>query len=239
MKFTIITLFPEMFEGILKYGPLHRVIENAKLSVDFLNLKDFANSPKEVDDYPYGGGAGMVIKPEPVLKALKEAGDGYKILLTPRGEVLTQKFMHFALSNEHIILFCGRYKGVDHRISSYFDMELSVGDFVLSGGEIPAMAILDGVSRLIEGATSHRESVLTDSFQNGLLAEPHYTRPPNFKGQSVPDVLLSGNHEQVALYRKKESIRMTLKKRPDLILNSTFKDNEKKLIIEILKEEIK
>ncbi len=236
MKITIITLFPEIFNGVFDFGPVRVAKEKGILGIGFLNLKDFAPTPKDVDDYPYGGGAGMVIKPEPVKKALESAGKGYKILTTPRGKRYNQDIANYLSQKEHIVIFCGRYKGIDERVRDLFDMELSIGDYVLSGGEIPAMIIVDSVVRLLEGATSDRTSVLTDSYQSGILSEPQYTRPRVFEGKGVPEVLLSGNHGEIERFRRKEALRETLLRRPDLLFKANLTDRDYELLIEILKE---
>ena len=236
MKITIITLFPEMFGGAFDFGPVRIAKEKGIVRIEFLNLKDFAPTPKDVDDYPYGGGAGMVIKPEPVKKALKAAGEGFKILTTPKGKRYNQEIANQLSKEEHIVIFCGRYKGIDERVRDMFDMEVSVGDYVLSGGEIPAMIIVDSVVRLLDGATSDRNSVLTDSYQSGILSEPQYTRPRVFEGKSVPEVLLSGNHAEIERFRRKEALRETLLRRPDLLFKADLTERDYELLIEILKE---
>ena len=236
MKITIITLFPELFKGVFDFGPIRIAKNKGLVSIDFLDLKDFAKTPKDVDDYPYGGGPGMVIKPEPVKKSILRAGKGYKILTTPKGKKFNQKMANALAQKDHLIIFCGRYKGIDERVRELFDLEVSIGDYVLSGGEIPAMVIVDAVVRLLEGATSDINSVLTDSFQGFILSEPQYTRPGVFEGKRVPSVLLSGNHKEIARYKRKMALKETLLRRPDLLLKAELMEEDYKLLIEILKE---
>ncbi len=236
MKITIITLFPEMFQGVFDFGPVRMAKEKGLVKINFLNLKDFAPTPKDVDDYPYGGGSGMVIKPEPVKKSIERAGSGFRILTTPKGKKYNQALANEISRKEHIVIFCGRYKGVDERVRYMFDLEVSVGDYVLSGGEIPAMIIVDSVVRLLEGATSDINSVLTDSYQSGILSEPQYTRPRVFEGKEVPDVLLSGNHGAIERFKRKMALRETLLKRPELLFKADLTEKDYKLLIEILKE---
>ncbi len=236
MKITIITLFPEMFHGVFDFGPVRIAREKKLVDIRFLNLADYAETPKDVDDYPYGGGAGMVIKPEPVKRSLLAAGDGFRVLTTPKGKPYTQEIANVLSKKEHLIIFCGRYKGIDERVRDLFDYEISIGDYVLSGGEIPAMVIVDSVVRLLPGATSDITSVLTDSYQSGILSEPQYTRPRVFEGKEVPGVLLSGNHREIERYRRKEALRVTLLRRPDLLFKVKLDKEDFELIVEILKE---
>ncbi len=236
MKITVITLFPEMFRGVFEFGPVKIAREKGLVDINFLNLKDFAETPKDVDDYPYGGGAGMVIKPEPIKKSLVAAGEGVRVLTTPKGRPFTQEIANTLSKEDHLIIFCGRYKGIDERVRDMFDYEISIGDYVLSGGEIPAMVIVDSVVRLLPGATSDVTSVLTDSYQSGILSEPQYTRPRVFEGKEVPEVLLSGNHKAIERFRRKEALRTTLLKRPDLLFKVKLSNEDLRLIVEILKE---
>ena len=236
MRITIITLFPEMFRGVFEFGPVKIAREKELVDINFLDLKDFAETPKDVDDYPYGGGAGMVIKPEPVKKSLLAAGEGFRILTTPKGKPFSQHIANALAEKEHIIIFCGRYKGIDERVRNMFDDEISIGDYVLSGGEIPAMVIVDSIVRLIPGATSDISSVLTDSYQSGILSEPQYTRPRVFEGKEVPEVLLSGNHKRIERFRRKEALKITLLRRPDLLFKTKLEEKDFELIVEILKE---
>lgn len=225
MFFDILTLFPGMFEGVFSESIIGRAIKKGLVSIEIHNIRDYSDDPKHhtVDDYPYSGEPGMVLKPEPVAKAIVAAKERLKekspivIYLTPRGEVLNQDIVKEFLSQEALILLCGRYKGIDERIcEKYVDREISIGDFVLSGGEIAAMAVVDAVVRLIPGVLGNRESAESDSFYNILLAPPQYTRPEVFEGMRVPEVLLSGHHAKIEEWKKKMSIEITKKRRPDL-----------------------
>ncbi len=236
MKITIITLFPEMFRGVFDFGPVKMAREKGIVSIEFLNLKDFAETPKDVDDYPYGGGAGMVIKAEPIKKSIEAAGIGYRILTTPKGNTFNQSVANMLAEKEHLIIFCGRYKGIDERTRDMFDYEVSIGDYVLSGGELAAMVVIDSVVRLVPGATSDINSVLTDSHQGGILSEPQYTRPRVFEGKEVPAILLSGNHKEIERFRRKEALKETLLRRPDLLLKAKLNEEDVSLLVEILKE---
>jgi len=220
IKFDILTLFPEMFDGILSDSILKRAIESKLIEVNLHNFRDFSTMKHHnVDDTPYGGGAGMVLMCPPIIDCLHSI-EGYdkalKILLTPQGIPYKQEVVKTLSRYDHIILICGHYEGFDERIRSFVDMELSIGDFVLTGGEIPAMAIIDSVSRLIPGVLHNSDSAPTDSFENNLLEYPEYTKPYEFMGMTVPDVLVSGNHKEIEEWRKKESIKRTKERRPDL-----------------------
>ncbi len=220
LRVDIITIFPEYFTPALKIGPVKKAIEKGLFDVRFLNLREIADSPKEVDDYPYGGGAGMVLKPEPLKRALEIAGheNGFVINFSPQGRQLNQRLAHELIEKKHLILICGRYKGVDERIvEKYVDLELSIGDYVLSGGDVAALVLLDVLVRLIPGALGDMDSAATDSFESGILDAPYYTRPAVFEGMHVPEVLTSGNHELIAKWRRKMALRQTLKRRPELL----------------------
>ena len=235
----IITIFPEYFAPALEVGPLKRAVQNNLITIRFQNLRELADSPKEIDDYPYGGGSGMVLKPEPVKRALERAGykDGFVILFSPQGKVLTQSLAHELVGKRHLILICGRYKGVDERVMKYVDLELSIGDYVLSGGEPAALVLLDVLVRLIPGALGDMDSAATDSFESGILDAPYFTRPKVFEGEPVPEVLLSGDHAAIRRWRRKEALRRTLKKRPDLLEKADLSDEDLELLNEILHEE--
>ncbi|MBN1577067.1 MAG: tRNA (guanosine(37)-N1)-methyltransferase TrmD [Chitinispirillaceae bacterium] len=225
MLFDILTLFPSMFSGVFSDSIIRRSVEKRLISIELHNIRDYSEDDrhKTVDDYPYGGDAGMVLKPQPVARAVTAARERLKdkrplvVFLTPRGEVLQQKVVESLLGQEAIILLCGRYKGIDERVNErYIDREISLGDFVLSGGEIAAMALIDAITRLIPGALGNRESAEADSFFQGLLSPPEYTRPENFEGMKVPQVLLSGHHANIVAWRRETAIELTKKKRPDL-----------------------
>ena len=225
MFFDILTLFPSMFSGVFSDSIIRRAVQNGLISIDLHNIRDHSEDDrhKTVDDYPYGGDAGMVLMPGPVSRAIRAAKERLAerkpvvVLLTPRGEVMTQDVVKSLLVHESLILLCGRYKGVDERISErYIDREISLGDFVISGGEIAAMALIDAVTRLIPGALGNQESAHTDSFYQGLLSHPEYTRPVEFEGMNVPPVLLSGHHANIAAWQREKAIEITKRKRPDL-----------------------
>ena len=219
MKIDILTLFPEMFEPI-KQSIIGRAIENELIEINIINIRDFSKDKhKKVDDTPYGGGAGMVIKPDVVYEAFKsvESEDAKTIYLSPQGNVLNQEKVKLLSKEKHLILLCGHYEGIDERVlEEIVDEEISIGDYVLTGGEIPAMVLVDTVSRYVDGVISS-ESTREESFSNGLLEYPQYTRPEDFEGEKVPEILLSGNHQNIEKWRKEKSLETTKKKRPDLL----------------------
>lgn len=228
MKITLLTIFPDFFPGALAEGMIRVAIEKGELSVDVANLRDFTeDTHRTTDDYPFGGGVGMVMKVEPIHRALiaKGAGtraerppDTHVALMSPQGTPFKQERAIELSRLEHLILICGRYKGVDERVALHLaDEEISVGDFVLSGGEPAALCILDAVARLLPGVVGTFDSVESDSFHSGLLDAPYYTRPAEYRGWKVPDVLLSGNHAMIARHRREEALRRTFERRPDLI----------------------
>lgn len=219
IKFDCLTLFPEMFE-CLKQSIIGRAIENGNIELNLINIRDFSKDKhKKVDDTPYGGGAGMVMKADVVYDAYKSLkNDGAKVIyMSPQGNTLNQKKVEELSKYEHLIILCGHYEGIDQRvIDKIVDEEISIGDYVLTGGEIPAMVLIDSVSRYAEGVIS-KESIEEESFTNGLLEYPQYTRPEVFEGEKVPEVLLSGNHQNIAKWRKEEALKITKIKRPDLL----------------------
>ncbi len=220
MRFDVITIFPGMFEA-LGYGVVGKALERGLIQLRAMDLRDFTTDRhRTTDDRPYGGGGGMVMKVEPVAAALTALAAGppaRKILLTPQGRPLHQALAAELAEQERLILVCGRYEGVDERIRYYVDDELSLGDFVLSGGEVAAMALIEAVARLVPGVLGAAGSAGADSFSGSLLEHPHYTRPPEFEGRSVPEVLLSGDHAKVARWRREQSLRRTLARRPELL----------------------
>ncbi len=227
IKIDVITIFPEIFDGITAFGVVKEAFKKNLCKLNIYNLRDFSDYKHgRVDDRPYGGGTGMVLMPEPLDRAVNfirkknKVGNKEKqktLLLTPRGNKLNQAGLKYLAGLENIILICGRYEGVDQRvIESLVDLELSIGDYVLTGGEVPAMVIIDGVIRLLPGVVGKEESLKTESFENNLLDYPQYTRPEIFKGMSVPGVLLSGNHKKIKKWRKEKSLEITRTKRPDL-----------------------
>ena len=219
MKFDVLTLFPEMFEAV-KQSILGKAIEKGLIDINLVNIRDFSkNKHKKVDDTPYGGGAGMVIRPDVVYDAYKSVHDenAKVVYLTPQGKILNQKMVEDLSKEKHLILLCGHYEGIDQRvIDKIVDEEISIGDYVLTGGEIPAMVLIDSVSRYTEGVLS-QESIKEESFSDGLLEYPQYTRPEIFEGEKVPEVLLSGHHGNIDNWRKEQSIKITKQKRPDLL----------------------
>ncbi|WP_434785483.1 tRNA (guanosine(37)-N1)-methyltransferase TrmD [Bacillus velezensis] len=239
MKIDFLTLFPEMFQGVLGSSILQKAQEKEAVRFDVINFRAFSdNKHQTVDDYPYGGGAGMVLKPQPVFDAVEKltAGTDAKpriILVCPQGERYTQKKAEELAEEEHLMFICGHYEGYDERIREHLVTdEISVGDFVLTGGELPAMMIADSVVRLLPGVLGKEASHVEDSFSTGLLEHPHYTRPADYKGLKVPETLLSGNHAKIQEWRNKESIRRTFLRRPDLLENYSLTDEQRKWISE-------
>lgn len=234
MKIDILTLFPEMFEGILSSSILGKAIEKQAAEVNLVNFREYSsNKHKNVDDYPYGGGAGMVLTPQPVFDAVEDIIKKTNkkprvILMSPQGETHSQEKAAELAEEDHLIFLCGHYEGFDERIREQLaDDEISIGDYVLTGGELAAMVITDSVVRLLPGVLGNETSAPEDSFSNGLLEHPHYTRPADFRGLKVPDVLLSGDHGKIAEWRKKESLKRTAERRNDLLKNYPLSDQEK------------
>ena len=221
LRFDVLTIFPDMFGSVFGAGVVGRAQERGLIEVHVHDLRAWAIDDRgTTDDYPYGGGPGMVMKPEPIVLAVEELrGDsGWAVLLTPQGVRLDDAAARALAARDHLILVSGRYEGVDERVSEMvIDAEVSIGDYVLSGGEIPAMVLIDAVARLLPGVVGHPESVAADSHTAGLLSTPQYTRPDEFHGSRVPEILLSGHHEQVRRWRRAQSLRRTLDRRPDLL----------------------
>ena len=239
MKIKILTLFPNMYNGFLSESIIKRAIDKNLVEFEIIDYRKYSNDKhNHVDDTPCGGGAGMVIRCDVIDRALKDNtnNNSYKILLTPQGDVFNQKIAFDLSKKDEIVLICGHYEGFDERIRSYVDSEISIGDFVLTGGEIPAMAISDSIVRLLDDVIKE-DSFMDDSFSNGLLEYPQYTRPIEYNGMKVPDVLLSGDHKKIENYRLKESLRKTYLRRKDLIDKKELSKEEKKLLDEIKKEE--
>lgn len=240
MKFDVLTLFPDMFTSYLREGILGRAIERGLVDVALLNIRDFSRGVhRVVDDRPYGGGEGMVMKAGPIFRALQSVerveGHGPVVLFSPQGEPFSQDMAWEMAEWRQIILVCGRYEGVDERVrSTCIDMELSIGDYVLNGGELAAMVVIEAVSRLIPDVLGGERSNLEDSFENGLLEYPHYTRPRVFKDLAVPPVLLSGDHEKIRLWRKKQSLKRTLLRRADLLQKAELSTEDKAILEELL-----
>lgn len=224
MKIDIVSIFPGMFPPVFGVGIVHRAVRSGLLELNPVDLRDFAHDVhRTVDDRPFGGGEGMVFKPEPLAEAIRvlQAGREPKphvIFLTPQGRVLTQGRARELAEMEHLVLLCGRYEGVDQRIVDLFvDEEISIGDYVLSGGEIPAMVLVDTIARLLPGAVGHPDSTRNESFEDSLLDYPVYTRPAVFEGLEVPEALLSGNHREIASWRREQALKKTRASRPDLL----------------------
>ena len=243
MKIDILTLFPEMLEAALKTSIIGRAEENGLLSINCVQIRDFAfNKHRQVDDYPYGGGQGMVMQAEPIFQAYKSVTDGllYKpktIYLSPQGKTFRQSTAKRLAKEKHLVLLCGHYEGVDQRIlDEIVDMEISIGDFVLTGGEIAAMAVVDATARMIPGVLSSEMSFSDESHFDGLLEYPQYTRPPEFMGRQVPEVLLSGHHLNIEKWKKKEALKRTYIKRPELLEQAKLTDKDRKLLYEVIGE---
>ena len=218
MKIDILTLFPEMFDGFLNTSIIKRARDNGYVDFKVHNFRDYSlDKHKRVDDYPYGGGAGMVLMCEPIFRAIEDlrTDDSIVIMMSPSGNVFKQEVAFDLSKKKHLIFLCGHYEGFDERIRTIVDMELSIGDYVLTGGEVPAMVITDAITRLIPGVISS-ESLDSESFNNGLLDYPNYTKPAVFRGMKVPDVLLSGHHKNIEKYRQEEQIKKTNEIRSDL-----------------------
>lgn len=235
MLVQIMTLFPQMFDGPFNHSILKRAQEQNLIEFRMLNFREYAyDKHRMVDDTPYGGGCGMVLKPEPIyrcLQAAKTNGPTPKvILMTPQGIPFVQPMARELATQEHLIVICGHYEGFDERIRAYVDLELSLGDFVLTGGELAAMVVVDAVARLIPGVLGAEDSAVYDSFSAGLLDYPHYTRPVEFEGVKVPDILLSGHHAQIEAWRHKEALLKTARRRPDLLKNLDLSAKDKAML---------
>ena len=240
MQFDVLTLFPEMFE-VLNQSIIGRAKEKGLINVNLINIRDFSkNKHKKVDDTPYGGGAGMVIQPDVVYDAYKsvitnnEKSEKTRVIyMSPQGKKLDQQKVEELSKQEHLILLCGHYEGIDQRVlDSIVDEEISIGDYVLTGGELPAMVLIDSVSRYVEGVLKDG-STKEESFSQGLLEYPQYTRPEVFEGQQVPEVLRSGNHQMIDKWRREQSLKRTLEKRPDLFEEVDLSDEDKKILEKI------
>lgn len=243
MIFSVVTIFPEMFSAIKDHGVIGRALHNGNAELSLWNPRDYSdNKHKNVDDKPFGGGPGMVMTPAPIEKAIEAATKAsdkppWVIELTPKGKRLDQKKIQEIQSKMSIILLCGRYEGIDERIShKHVDEQISLGDFVISGGELAAMTLIDAVTRLLPGALGDEESAQQDSFFDDLLDYPHYTRPQNFNGLAVPEVLLSGDHQRIAVWRKQQALGQTWEKRPDLLAKKTLSPEEQTLLNEYIEQ---
>ena len=239
MRFDVLTLFPELFSSFLKETILGRAVKAGLVDIRLVNIRSFARGRHLVtDDTPFGGGQGMVMKPEPITRAL-ESVDRTKdrslvLLLTPQGRAFDQPLAWDLSRKEQLVLICGRYEGVDERIrTTCVDMELSIGDYVLSGGEMAAMVVMDAVSRLVPGVLGGEKSAQEDSFEDGLLEYPQYTRPRVFKSHEVPEILLSGDHEKIRVWRRTESLKRTLERRPDLLEKAKPTEEDKRILAKL------
>ncbi len=239
MIFDVLTIFPGIFQSPFSESLLKKALEKGILQIRTKNLRDYAEDKHRMtDDYPYGGGAGLVMKPEPVIRAVEEIKTQYpearSVLLTPQGAPLHQKVARELSLHPHWILICGRYEGLDERVRLVaVDREISIGDYILTGGEIPALVLIDAVSRYIPGVLGCSESVEEESFAEGLLEYPQYTRPPVFRNMAVPEVLLSGNHAQIERWRRRESLRRTLIRRPDLLERAALSEEDLEILAEL------
>ncbi|WP_087972929.1 tRNA (guanosine(37)-N1)-methyltransferase TrmD [Oceanobacillus rekensis] len=244
MQIDILTLFPEMFSGVFNSSILKRASEREKFSYNLVNFRNYTeNKHMKVDDYPYGGGAGMVLSPQPIFDAVSDVKKKNKttsrvILMCPQGETFTQQKAEELANEEHLIFICGHYEGYDERIREHLVTdELSIGDYVLTGGELGAMVVVDSVVRLLPDVLGNKESAPEDSFSTGLLEHPHYTRPADFRGIKVPDILLSGDHAKIKNWRKEESLKRTYSRRRDLLENYTLSKEDQAVLNNIKKSE--
>ena len=226
MRFDFITIFPRMFDALLAEGVIARGIKQGLLDIRVHDLRDYTSDKhRSTDDEAYGGGPGMVMLAEPVLKCVEAVGGGHLVMTTPQGRVFDQAVAKELAAKEWVVFLCGRYEGFDHRVHDILQPdEISIGDFVVSGGELPSMVIADAVGRMIEGVVGNAGSVQEDSFFNGVLDYPHYTRPEELRGRRIPEILLSGHHEKIRKWRKEQALRATLAKRPDLLETAELDD---------------
>jgi tRNA (guanine37-N1)-methyltransferase len=233
-EFHIVTLFPELFSGFAETSLIGKAHKSGILSIQCIDLRDFTHDKhRSVDDEPYGGGAGMVMRPGPIFEMFDALPECHKVLMTPQGAPFSQAKARRLSGLSRVMLFCGRYEGVDERVRNSFDEEISIGDFVLNGGEVAAMAVIEAVSRLLPGVLGNAASTVEESFCSGLLEYPQYTRPETIRDLSVPEVLLSGDHERVRKWRRKQALLRTQKRRPDLFEKLELNDEDQQLLIEI------
>lgn len=239
IRFDVLSIFPEMFSSPLNFSLLKKAQEKGLINICLHDIRNWASDKHRMtDDAPFGGGCGMVMKVEPVERALAEiknkVGESQVILMTPQGETFNHKIATELASERQIVIICGRYEGVDERIRTYLvDREISIGDFILTGGELSALVLIDAVSRLIPGVLGNADSPAGESFSNGLLEYPQYTRPANYKNWSVPEVLMSGNHAEIERWRRRESLKRTSKRRPDLLKKIELSAEDKKILEQI------
>lgn len=239
MRIDVLTLFPEMFDGVFGASILGKAKERGIVELAAVNFRDYANNKHNtVDDYPYGGGGGMVLKPEPIFAAVEDLvpPEGVRprvVLMCPQGEPFSQRKAEELAAERHLVFVCGHYEGYDERIREYLVTdELSIGDYVLTGGELPAMVVIDAVVRLLPGVLGNESSAVTDSFSTGLLEYPHYTRPASFRGWDVPEVLISGHHGRIDAWRREQSLLRTLRRRPELLDSAELTPKERQWLEE-------
>ncbi|MGB9589400.1 MAG: tRNA (guanosine(37)-N1)-methyltransferase TrmD [candidate division WOR-3 bacterium] len=240
MKITFITLFPELISQWLKFGPPRAASEAGSLQVRFLNPKHYAKTPKDTDDYPFGGGPGMVLRPEPLIRAITDATSdegGMVLVASARGRLLCQEWIKELAAQPHLVIVCGRYKDIDERVMRWADEGFSVGNLIVSGGEGPGIILLDAVARLLPGALGDQDSARDDSFEENMLGHPSYTKPREYLGLGVPAVLLSGDHARIEKWRKRQALLYTLRLRPDLLARRNTGSDDMEILRESLKEE--
>jgi tRNA (guanine37-N1)-methyltransferase len=243
MRFDVITLFPDLVKDSFNYGVTGRALTSQKISLNTLNPRDFSEENNgKVDDRPYGGGPGMVLQPDPMIKAIRQAKsqskEPYTIFMSPQGNIFNQAKAEEFSDKEHLVIVCGRYEGIDQRIiDSEVDEECSIGGYILSGGELPALIVMDSVARTLQGVLGDADSVNTDTFSDGLLKHPQYTRPETGSYGDVPEILLSGDHESIRRWQLKQSLLKTRKNRPDLLEERLLNEEEQGLLEEIIREE--
>ena len=241
MHFHVLSLFPDAFKNTLEYSMLSRALDRGLVSIDITDIRDYSHDPhRTADDYQFGGGHGMVLKPEPVFEATEAALSGYSnseradipiILFTPQGEILTQQIIEDLSNAPAVTMICAHYAGIDNRVPEFLaTREISLGDFVLTGGELPAMALIDAMSRLVPGVIGSMENVVEDSISSGLLQHPLYTRPAEYRGMEAPEILLSGHHANIERWRREQSLQRTLERRPDLLLTADLSDDDLKYL---------
>jgi tRNA (guanine37-N1)-methyltransferase len=241
MHFHVLSLFPDVFKNNLEYSMLSRAFDRGLVSIDITDIRDYSHDPhRTADDYQFGGGHGMVLKPEPVFEATESALSGYSdseradipiILFTPQGEILTQQVVEELSNAPAVTMICAHYAGIDNRVPEFLaTREISLGDFVLTGGELPAMALIDAMSRLVPGVIGSMENVVEDSISSGLLQHPLYTRPAEYRGMEVPEILLSGHHANIERWRREQSLQRTFERRPDLLLTADLNQDDRRYL---------
>lgn len=240
MNINVLSLFPPMFEGVFQHSIMKKAQEKNAVSLNVVDIREFADNKRQVDDYPFGGGAGMVLKPEPIFNAvesLTQESTPRVILMCPQGERFTQQKAEELASEKELVFICGHYEGYDERIREHLVTdEISIGDFVLTGGELAAMTVIDSIVRLLPGVLGNADSPVRDSFSTGLLEHPQYTRPAEFRGWRVPEVLTSGNHGKVDQWREEQTLKRTLERRPDLLEKIELNDKQQKIIAQLKKQ---